>query len=33
MKSTSDNYLENIVSLCLVELGREDFVLQLFKVV
>ena len=31
MKSTSDNYQENIVSLCPVELGHKDFLLQLFK--
>lgn len=31
MKSTSDNYLENIVSLCPVESCHEDFLLQLFK--
>lgn len=31
MKSTSDNYLENIVSLCPMESYHDDFLLQLFK--
>ncbi|WP_459481356.1 GNAT family N-acetyltransferase [Clostridium saccharoperbutylacetonicum] len=31
MKSTSDNYLENIVSLCPIEICHKEFLLQLFK--